>query len=181
MHYLFGFGGRINRAKMWLFLLVTLGWEIVVGIVAALGLHWTGRYGFARTFADGSSHSFAGGFMSLPGPMTTPAEWAAAGIVAVLGLVYFVALLAVVTKRLHDRDKSAWWLLPFVIFPWAIGVLKWTAVPGFLAMGHHFIPWGLGWGAADLLGAILTIWAFIELFFFRGTHGENRYGPDPLA
>jgi uncharacterized membrane protein YhaH (DUF805 family) len=39
----------------------------------------------------------------------------------------------------------------------------------------------MGWNAADLIATILALWAFIELFFFRGTAGENRYGPNPLA
>ena len=25
------------------------------------------------------------------------------------------------------------------------------------------------------------LWAFVELYCLRGTEGENRYGPDPLA
>ncbi len=40
MSYLFSFQGRINRAKIWLFILVTLAWEIVIGLVAAFGLNW---------------------------------------------------------------------------------------------------------------------------------------------
>ena len=26
-----------------------------------------------------------------------------------------------------------------------------------------------------------TLWVFVELFFFRGTYGENRFGTDPLG
>lgn len=51
--------------------------------------------------------------------------------------------LAVYVRRLHDTDRSGWWLLLF------------------------FVP---------LIGAIvLIVW-----FCTRGSHGYNRFGPDPL-
>jgi len=28
---------------------------------------------------------------------------------------------------------------------------------------------------------LISLWVFIELYFFRGTAGDNRFGPDPLA
>ena len=32
-----------------------------------------------------------------------------------------------------------------------------------------------------LVAAVLSIWGFVELYCLRGTVGDNRYGPDPLA
>ncbi len=183
MHYLFGFSGRINRAKMWLFILVTLAWEIVIGLVAAFGLHWDGYRGDPNLFrhaAQAAERHFAV-MMPWPDRISDPLGWAAVGIIAVLALLYVVALLAVYTKRLHDRNKGAWWLLPFAIIPWGLGVLQFAAMPFLLDMGRFMGPLGLGWGAAHLIGTILGLWAIIELFFFRGTAGENPYGPDPLA
>jgi uncharacterized membrane protein YhaH (DUF805 family) len=184
MHYLFGFSGRINRAKMWLFILVTLAWEIVIGLVAVFGLKWTVTEHVASWSQVGPTGGTAvSTVMRLPhlDPITSPVAWAAVGIIAVLILLYVVSLLAVYTKRLHDRNKSAWWLLPFLVIPWGLGVLQFAALPMLLDMGQYFGPLGLGWGAAHLIGTILGLWAFIELFFFRGTAGENPYGPDPLA
>ena len=78
-------------------------------------------------------------------------------------------LLAVATKWLHDRDKSAWWLLLFYVVP---SVLD--------AIGRL-----LGWAGLilDLIGAAIAIWALIELGFLRGTKGPNdsRSGPVTLA
>jgi len=28
---------------------------------------------------------------------------------------------------------------------------------------------------------IINLWAFVELYILRGTVGDNRFGPDPLA
>lgn len=46
-------------------------------------------------------------------------------LLALMGIIYFcVAMLILPAKRLHDLDKSAWWLLlylvPFVSFPFMI-------------------------------------------------------------
>jgi len=185
MNYLFGFSGRINRAKMWLFILVTLGFEIVIVIVASFGLSWTRMAMHSASWQviephGGTNIGAAFGF-SHPGPIESPLNWVALGIIAVLGLAWFVALFAVSTKRLHDRGKGAIWLIPFVVLPWGIHLLGLSMVLAALSVGQIFVPYMVGFGTARLIGAILGIWAFIELFCLRGTVGENRFGPDPLA
>jgi len=180
MSYLFSFRGRINRAKMWLFLLVTLAWEIVVGLVAVFGLNWN-RMSAYTDITNGNSHTRIAAVWPVPDKIDTPLEWAMIGVIGLLILLYAVSLLAVYTKRLHDRNKSAWWLILFVVVPFGVKLLKFTAVPAFVAFGENFNPLGVGWGAAELVGAVFGIWGFIELFFFRGTRGDNRYGADPLG
>ena len=180
MSYLFGFKGRFNRAKIWLFILVTLAWEIAIGLVAVFGLSWT-RYAHEL---QSMAHAEPGPPIGAPMPWPDPIGGiglVAVGVIGLLVLLYFVALLAVYTKRLHDRNKSAWWLLPFVFIPWGLSVFYLAAAPNVFAMSPFFGPLGIGPGSAHIIGTILGLWAFIELFFFRGTAGENRFGPDPLA
>ncbi len=179
MSYLFSFKGRINRAKMWLFILVTLAWEIVIGLVAVFGLSWTTYVQNFKAFTEADQP------VSLP-PMPWPDPIGGTGrivvgVIALLFLLYFVALLAVYTKRLHDRNKNAWWLVPFVIIPWGLGIFQWMPALNIFALGPLMGPLGMGRGMAHLIGTILGLWAFVELFFFRGTAGENRYGPNPLG
>jgi uncharacterized membrane protein YhaH (DUF805 family) len=82
-------------------------------------------------------------------------------------IVLFISGLAVSAKRLHDRDKSAWWILPYYFGP---GIIS--------AIGEYA-------GAAKLvftvLSLLLSLWVIIDLGFLRGTSGPNKYGPDPLA
>ena len=33
----------------------------------------------------------------------------------------------------------------------------------------------------SLISFAISIWAFVELYCLRGTAGDNRYRPDPLA
>jgi len=178
MSYLFGFGGRINRAKMWLFILVTLAWEIVIGLVAVFGLGWS-RYLHNVEAMKGAAPGTAAP-MPWPDPIAG-VRWVAVGVIVLLVVLYVVSLFAVYTKRLHDRNKGAWWLILFLVIPWGVGVLNPTALPAVVDLGEKFGPLGVGWDVAQAIGGILGLWAFIELFFFRGTAGENRFGPDPLA
>lgn len=109
--------------------------------------------------------------------------WIGIGIVAwILSLVaYFLAAIVVVLaalvtlyvgivvgiKRLHDRDKSGWYLLLFYL------------VPGILEGAGQGIG-GIGF-ILQLAGWAISIWAFVELGCLRGTVGSNQYGPDPLG
>ena len=74
--------------------------------------------------------------------------------------------LAVSAKRLHDRGKSAWWLLVFWLLPSTLD-----------RVGDRIE----GVGVIFMLASIaLSIWGLVEMGFLRGTVGSNRYGPDPL-
>ena len=183
MSYLFSFQGRINRDKIWLFLIpVTIAWEIAILIVALIGLDWT------QTFASLVSAS-AKVTPSQPMDMSNvvwpqaigPKGMIALVAIALLVLLYVISLLAIYTKRLHDRNKSAWWLLPFVVIPWALQAFVEASGPNILATGMFYGPLGPVRGTVYLIATILGLWAFIELYFFRGTRGENRFGPDPLG
>jgi uncharacterized membrane protein YhaH (DUF805 family) len=94
-----------------------------------------------------------------------------------LGLVFAGLLpaiwagLAVAAKRLHDRDKSAWWLLVFFVLP---SVLERMGDSAGAAGGA---PAGM---ALYFAAFVVSVWGLVELGFLRGTAGPNRFGPDPL-
>ena len=77
--------------------------------------------------------------------------------------------LATAIKRLHDRDRSGWWIVPFFV------------VPGLFSQFSDLLPdsnWVL---AIVLVMQISWLWGFVEMFCLRGSLGSNRFGPDPLA
>src|SRR5215831_3720583 len=97
-HYLFSFAGRINRAKQWAVLLVGLVnfiliWFLfatMVGFQALIDV-MQGKSTFELLLATPQMHLFGVLFCGL----------------YILGLYIGLAVSA---KRLHDRNKSAWWL-----------------------------------------------------------------------
>jgi uncharacterized membrane protein YhaH (DUF805 family) len=108
--------------------------------------------------------------------------FAAAGLAAPLFIVMVLLVLipwlmwgfAIHTERLHDRDKSAWWLVMFFLLPGALGQIEklaWFAAG--IGTVLHFI--------LALAAFALTIWGFVEIGCLRGTAGANSYGPDPLV
>lgn len=105
---LFGFQGRVNRAKFWL---VNIGLIVVEAIVF-------GAAGGASMLSEDPSN------------MTMP-SFGLLGIVCLLVfIVLFWAGLAIAVKRWHDRNKSGWWVL--IAFVPVIGGLWYLIECGFL-------------------------------------------------
>ena len=77
-------------------------------------------------------------------------------------------------RRLHDRGKSAWWLLLFAGLPMLL------SLPGQIA--EHSPDEGAQVVGAlfALLGLPFSIWGFIEIGCLKGKAGPNRFGEDPL-
>lgn len=165
-NYLFSFQGRVNRAKIWLYILIAIGAEIVYFTVFWMLVGASGLGLLTGLASPGAA--LAGGLSVI--------------LAIVLSLVFLVAVLwtgfAVAVKRLHDRNKSGWWLAVFYIVP---GVLDGIAM-GTAPIGADGEP-GMGAVGGVLAFAALgiIIWAFVELYCLRGTVGDNRFGPDPLA
>ncbi len=150
--FLFGFQGRINRAKYWLSLVIFL-----IGGAVFMSLF----FGDLRKFALIASHNTddikLGAFI----------PFFAIGVpMLVIGAWIFAAM---VIKRLHDRNKSGWWIVLFFI------------VPPFVQnagdrLGDSNVAYIFG-----LIAFGLTVWAFVETYCLKGTPGTNRFGPDPLS
>jgi uncharacterized membrane protein YhaH (DUF805 family) len=91
----------------------------------------------------------------------------------IVAIIIYIAVLVsgifVGIKRLHDRDKSGWWLLLFYLVP---GVLSGVGE----ASGMETVALVMG-----LVSLAIAIWMLVELGCLRGTQGDNQYGADPLA
>lgn len=136
LELLFGFRGRINRAKYWL--------TFLIYFIALFALFFLFQLIFSfPTDLLGTILIFA---------------------IPVIPIV--ISSIAVAIKRLHDRNKSGWWLLVFYFLPGVIDKVG----------AHTAVEL-----AFRLVSVAISIWALVELGFLRGTPGTNRYGPDPLA
>ena len=93
---------------------------------------------------------------------------------SVMQLAFLVPGLAVTIRRLHDTNRSGWWILVAVI-PYAI--------LGFMMARSATSTDMSGQASVGLFGIIALIGGVVLLVFMilAGTAGDNRYGPDPYA
>jgi uncharacterized membrane protein YhaH (DUF805 family) len=98
--------------------------------------------------------------------------------ISLIGLANAWIAFALSVKRLHDRDRTGWWLL------WQLLII---VLAVFLIIVAIAVPQEQGalWyalaGAAGLAAFVISIWLFVQIGFLRGTQGPNRFGPDPLG
>jgi uncharacterized membrane protein YhaH (DUF805 family) len=166
--YLFRFDGRINRAKMWLGMLVILcGLMLLSGLLAGAFalLGGTRPIDFGLSLGDFFAIFDPAAYRSLaPAPLAVFLFKAASS--AVLLWIGF----AIAVKRLHDRDKSGWWIVPFFVVPGLYNTFG-EQLPNIYVLGMML-------AAATFL---LYLWGFIELYCLKGSRKTNRFGADPLA
>ena len=90
LRLLFGFEGRVNRARYWLFhigaaLAIAVFWILVIGTV------------------DFATHDPRQRFAEIRGTVLLTA--------LPVAIVFLWSALAISVKRWHDRNKSGWWVL----------------------------------------------------------------------
>lgn len=104
------------------------------------------------------------------------------GVVACLAFLgLLLPYLGVSVRRLHDTDRTGWWMLGPLV-PYAIGLaMMGPAVMNAMAAGDPTAMSGLGTAMLFLLlGGILGI-VLLVFFLLPGTTGANKYGDDPYG
>jgi uncharacterized membrane protein YhaH (DUF805 family) len=107
------------------------------------------------------------------------AEWGP--LSSLFSLATFIPSLAVTVRRLHDTNRSGWWLAAILVPLLVIGI---AAVGALGSMGGEAsAPAG-----SALVVLIVSLVAFIILgitmlvfMVTEGTGGPNDYGPDPYG
>lgn len=161
--FLFSFKGRISRGKLWLALLVILcGMSLLAGLAAGLSKLLGGPASFSFNLNDAFATLDPDTYRVLSRADLMPA------VVHVVGTPLFVwVYVATGVKRLHDRNRSGWWMLVFFL------------IPGLLEQFSDRLdgPYAI---ANALAITLLYLWGFIEMYCLRGDRWSNRFGPDPL-
>ena len=83
----------------------------------------------------------------------------------ILALVTFVPSIAVGVRRLHDTNRSGWWLL--------IGFAPYLLSMALVFSGNLVI------GGVVSLVALIGMIALLIFLVLDGTKGPNKYGEDP--
>ena len=129
------FSGRSRRMEYWMFQLL----NAIVVVVLLLLI-------FGGMPLDALSNPEALAADTQPGAVF----WIGAVLAGLWALGTLIPGIAVVIRRLHDRDMSGWWYLGIIVA-----------------------------GAIPFVNFIASI-AFLVLMVLPGTKGPNRFGPDPL-
>jgi uncharacterized membrane protein YhaH (DUF805 family) len=151
----FGFNGRFNRGKYWLFSVLALA---VTGFLTVLMI-----YMFPipeEVIASLKSETLQEGIVYL--------------VLVAPSVTFLYISSAISVKRLHDRNRSGWWAILYLGLPALLALIM-----GIAAGAKETLE---GWPAALMIPYfILLIVTFVELACLKGTTGPNKYGPDPLA
>ncbi len=159
------FKGRISRLHWWIGALLVIALDYAISIPVLWGLGGDPNYYWNDA-------------------MPTK-KVALADSIAFLATLHFS--LAVDIKRIHDRGRSAYLLVPLYLFSLAVilsqsldwdQAIIWTVTKG-VEENLPFEAYVLG--AFFVIMLAYTLWMVIELGFLRGTSGLNKYGSDPLS
>jgi uncharacterized membrane protein YhaH (DUF805 family) len=159
------FSGRAPRAEFWWFMLALF----VVYMIVWIGFGAT-LTGLAATGTDPSA-GLLGAF-------------GAAGIAMVLfWLVLLIPTIAVQVRRLHDTERSGWWLGVFYLLYAVYMALTMGSAFSAVATGDPSQVATGGFIGAMVLGLVLFVYMIVLLVFYclPGTKGPNKYGEDPYG
>ena len=159
------FKGRACRSEFW--------WFVLLILLIEVGLYFIYGLSMIPLLVKGQFNASSITGMSLPFTI----------VMLVFELAFLLPSLAVTTRRLHDRNKSGWWLVIYYVLTLI------CLVPMFLfyTMADHSeqfndtITYVLAF-VFFILAILLFALAVVLLVWFcqRGTIGPNKYGPDPL-
>jgi uncharacterized membrane protein YhaH (DUF805 family) len=156
------FSGRSTRREFWMWILFYVICVIVLSFIdGALGL--------------GGANRFGGGALNTPGTVGYSYGASTRGglLTWIFGLAVLIPNIAVAVRRLHDTNRSGWWILMPAV-PYFFGAIFFFA--GLYGMGGMTMIGGLLMFVGFICAIVLLVW-----YCTRGTQGPNRFGPDPLA
>ncbi|WP_443750577.1 DUF805 domain-containing protein [Asticcacaulis solisilvae] len=163
------FKGRARRSEFWLWTLA----QVVLFIVLDTVLMST----LPAMTASSDPSKFASHFMGF------------SAVVNLISLALFLPSLAVQVRRLHDSNRTGWWIvMPLGVFILGVTLFLITNMGKFMSlMNNHTGNTDPSAVFAVIGSAMLFIWlpiiiaSIVMLVFFclDGTVGSNRFGPDP--
>ena len=94
-------------------------------------------------------------------------------IYAVISLLLFIFSFTAGVRRLHDLNRSGWWLVsPYVLALLAVAAMLFSLLSASTVM--------MSIGAFLCFASAAAFLVLFIMMMFKGTRGPNRFGEDPL-
>lgn len=158
----FDFKGRSRRKEYWMYVLfVLIVYIVLMFLDSALGLGGsaTGDADLTGT-SVGAAGALSGGWLTM-----------------IFALATVIPSIAVSVRRLHDIDRTGWWILLPIGFYLVGAVLAVAGIAQAATGGGGFGMAGVG---MVLSGISLILWILLLVWYcMPGTAGPNRFGEDP--
>lgn len=169
------FSGRARRAEYWWFFVYLIFAQFLYGFAVqyaaiAYVVANPALLDVVMRLEEADPQMAIEQIMGTPGLLY---PWAAALVVHFL--IFGLPQLSVTIRRLHDTDRTGWLIfVPLLASIAAIGIMVFGTLVSMVSSGGLMIVL-----AAAFLPLVASIW-FIVLICLPGTHGDNRFGPDPV-
>lgn len=164
---MFDFSGRARRAEYWWFILFTF---LVSFLLQGAAVFWI------ATQPDLAARMDDPAAAQLLAKEIEAFFWQWSLVYfGVMLFGYWIPYLAVTVRRLHDTDRSGWWMFKPILVGIAAAIVLF--VLAVLLGGNQGSP-ALALMAATAPSAAM-IW-FLVVLCLPGTSGPNRFGPDPI-
>ena len=175
------FTGRENREPFWLWILITYVARLILGTIASIPVFlWLGRR-IGNAMSSGHTAALKDQ-QAMFRDMAPMMSWMAV-IGLVLGIAYIAVVAAAVVRRLHDGDRSGWWIVPVALLEIASMVSSMAMVAHrklIPVAGKPFAVTAQAFGPIQFV-SLLALVALVVVLVLPGTDGPNRFGPDPLG
>jgi uncharacterized membrane protein YhaH (DUF805 family) len=146
------FSGRLGRRHFWLWVLAF--WVALFALMLVDAVLHLGGSASSYSSAGQAGFNISGGLLS----------W-------IFGILAFIPNLAFAVRRLHDSNRSGWWM----VAPLACCGVAWLFSPAANIGGAAGGPVGTaGAFAGFILGVVVLVFLLRD-----GTEGTNAYGADP--
>ena len=154
------FSGRSRRTEYWMWVL----FQFLIGLGFVVLIMLLG--GAALLTGDVAGAMAAGGILLI-----------LYVLYLLMALAFFIPNLAVTVRRLHDTDRSGWWIMLF----WGPYLLLFvsTFLAGASAASGGDGMAGGALGLVAILGFLVGALVLLVFMFLEGTRGPNKYGADP--
>jgi uncharacterized membrane protein YhaH (DUF805 family) len=159
------FSGRSSRAEFWWFFL------FMILLYVAFWIVFVASVGASAASGTQPSLAMIGTF----------------GIVGILLMLFYLALLiptiAVQVRRVHDTNRTGWWVGGFYLLYLIYMVVAFGSVFA-MQIPEDGSPPNMGsFALVGIIALVMLIYSIVLLVFFclPGTKGANRYGDDPYG